>query len=1110
MLRRTLTLVGAVALLATPALAQFTESFTGFETDREGNPLVFQPGSYGDLRVAVFQDPREADVTLANILPDNSPNADTSGALPATEESFVANFTNDFYFGAGGSDQFLDIRFQWANTNGDRWCLVETFQSPYFGDPSIHLDGEVRMKVNLPVFTSEFPALNYTDRIGVALLIRETGNNIPQGFRDSGSGALEFVGVSSVSGADTANPVPVPTTYIDGPTSSGDQGWVSLTFDLDTANVVGWTFNGGDGILDASTNGDMVNRGVLAGLVLTVDPSDAHLGASDYVEFLVDDIEFDAPVNDPAYPPSVASPVSQGQTTVRVKDVLSTATNVTLQIDTTAPYDYADATSYPYTSGLPGVSYVDITVATLAVGDHLRARQTNPSGTSAYSAELIVNPPAAFSVTVALDQDGNNGVAPADYDFLGAASTILGAPQGKPIQLQSGSWQNIEFSLIPGIEQVASFVGGYGQLIPDGGLYDIDSLWFSIDPTVPNAGPFDVYIDHVYYIDEDDNEVLISDVEGGNPFPLYRGQSTSTDGFSTISTVASYDGTHSTHLGWSWPSVATSNTIAVYRPYVSFDDTAKAIGMWLYVPEASTNAIAAPSVAGPIVGDVDGVIVNFTTNSVTSAELFLNGGSVGVINTTGVLSVTFDTSSITSVLGDQFTATQTIGADTSDISIPRVVTLPPKPTIQPPVRSVDGTIIVNGVLDVPFSQASKISVFDTNGVLVGSTGFAGTTTEVPVSVALSAGDLIYATQTANSLESLPSVIVTVIAPSASCLVGWTENFDVDPTANWTVNSGVTDSVANFFFDYSTVGIPPAPGSNGTTRGLKMQANLTSGVFGGMSVSPTGQTFTGDFKLVFDLWANFNGPFPGGGSGSTNLSMAGVLTDGTTTTYPGSIDAVVFGCTADGGSSADWRAYSPAAVASYQNGDPVYSAASRNNTDTYYAQFGGVQAPDAQTNAFPQQTGTTQVGAAGMQWHQVEINKAGNFVTWQVDGLPIATVNITGMTLGGDNILFGHSDINATSSTDANAPSLLFTLIDNVRVLVPQDSPVTQGDWDGDGDSDMDDFAQYIDCLGGPGAEPDYSISDCGSACLATFDADADDDVDLRDFQALTNSGLFTD
>ena len=90
-------------------------------------------------------------------------------------------------------------------------------------------------------------------------------------------------------------------------------------------------------------------------------------------------------------------------------------------------------------------------------------------------------------------------------------------------------------------------------------------------------------------------------------------------------------------------------------------------------------------------------------------------------------------------------------------------------------------------------------------------------------------------------------------------------------------------------------------------------------------------------------------------------------------------------------------------------------------------------PAAQLGLYPQQTGVTAIGSAGMEWHQVEINKAGNFITWEIDGLLIATIDTTTVTLAGGNIFFGHSDINATSSTDVNDVNLLFTLIDNVSV-----------------------------------------------------------------------------
>src|SRR5688500_5066955 len=101
-----------------------------------------------------------------------------------------------------------------------------------------------------------------------------------------------------------------------------------------------------------------------------------------------------------------------------------------------------------------------------------------------------------------------------------------------------------------------------------------------------------------------------------------------------------------------------------------------------------------------------------------------------------------------------------------------------------------------------------------------------------------------------------------------------EDFDVDHTANWITdnppigyNAAITmtkpqDFTADIFFDYSTVGIPSAPNSTGgTTRGMKLQADLFSDALGGGSVSPKDQNFTGDYSVRFDLWTNTVGPFP---------------------------------------------------------------------------------------------------------------------------------------------------------------------------------------------------------------------------------------------------------
>ncbi|QOJ13308.1 MAG: PEP-CTERM sorting domain-containing protein [Planctomycetia bacterium] len=265
---------------------------------------------------------------------------------------------------------------------------------------------------------------------------------------------------------------------------------------------------------------------------------------------------------------------------------------------------------------------------------------------------------------------------------------------------------------------------------------------------------------------------------------------------------------------------------------------------------------------------------------------------------------------------------------------------------------------------------------------------------------------------------------------------YSQNFEVDSTASWTLNGGPSDEAADFFFDYSTVGIPSAPNGAGT-RGMKLQANLTNGIFGGMSVSPTGLNVvpsTDDYKVEFDWWNNFNGPFPGGGSGSTNMSTFGVGTAGITPQWPGGVqDSVWFAATGDGGSASDWRAYSTAAPTGYASGNAVYPHTSNNNTNAYFAAFGGLAAPAAQLALYPQQTGLTAVGTSGMAWHRVTIEKVGNSLTWHVNGVLMATIDTNTVTMAGGNIFFGHTDINATSSTDPNDVHLLFTLIDNITV-----------------------------------------------------------------------------
>ena len=329
----------------------------------------------------------------------------------------------------------------------------------------------------------------------------------------------------------------------------------------------------------------------------------------------------------------------------------------------------------------------------------------------------------------------------------------------------------------------------------------------------------------------------------------------------------------------------------------------------------------------------------------------------------------------------------------------------------------------------------------------------------------------------SHLRTMAAIVLGLAASLGSTAYGqvlYMEDFQTDPTANWIVNDGPTDEHADFFFDYSTVGIPAAPNSSGTTRGMKLQANLTDAVFGGFSVSPMGQSFTGDYSLTFDWWHNYLGAevtgIDTGATGSTMLSQFGVMTSGTVANYPGSSDAVFFAASGDGGTGADYRAYSSERTISYQwpradgnveDTHAEYLADSRNNTAQLYLDvFGGETVPAAQNTLFPEtQFGTTPDGAAGFAWHEVEITKIGTLVTWKVNGTPLITVETAEFTIptGGDNILFGHGDINAGVSLDPYYDDVQFTLIDNIKVSVATETPTEDADFDDDGDVDGADF-----------------------------------------------------
>jgi hypothetical protein len=321
------------------------------------------------------------------------------------------------------------------------------------------------------------------------------------------------------------------------------------------------------------------------------------------------------------------------------------------------------------------------------------------------------------------------------------------------------------------------------------------------------------------------------------------------------------------------------------------------------------------------------------------------------------------------------------------------------------------------------------------------------------------------------------LLVFSVAGGASAAILYSDNFNVDSSANWTVNvapaANASTQQATFAYDYSAMGIPPAPGSS-DTLGLRLRANIPgsaanplttrpAGVQSGLSVSPTGQNFGSNYSATFYAWSNFNGAANVSGladnansEGGTNNVMFAIGTSGTVPIVVGNtgattgatIDAMGFATTGDGGITSDYRIY-PKSGTIVPSGDPAYAATpynsltgstSTSNTNVYYQNiFGTHTAPAAQLavstaefndGANNTQAGSTQAGAFGFAWHKVTLTKYNNIVTWDVDDNRIASYDASALTLGGANIALGQSDVNTTTTRH---PILLFTVFDNLVV-----------------------------------------------------------------------------
>jgi hypothetical protein len=304
-------------------------------------------------------------------------------------------------------------------------------------------------------------------------------------------------------------------------------------------------------------------------------------------------------------------------------------------------------------------------------------------------------------------------------------------------------------------------------------------------------------------------------------------------------------------------------------------------------------------------------------------------------------------------------------------------------------------------------------------------------------------------------------LALVIAPCAYPAPIFSDDFDLpSPVAVTTTstsgNYSVAVSLANnnkatFGYDYGAagLGIPPAPNSVGTSKGLRLDPNNGgTATIGALAVSPTA-SFPGDIEIKYDLWMNSIAGGAGvtwnnGGTGSSEAITTGVGYNGATTQYSASGSGVWFHTIGDGGfasgnaTSPDYGAWVNGSLQSpttgvYAAGTATAAPAANDNANSYYTTlFPGQPTPAGQTPV-----ATADNGTLLFKWHAVRVDRIGNTVTWYVDNNLIATVTNAASTAT-DRIVIGSWD--PGTSQDAGH---VFSIVDNLSIsAIPEPTSCT--------------------------------------------------------------------
>lgn len=292
--------------------------------------------------------------------------------------------------------------------------------------------------------------------------------------------------------------------------------------------------------------------------------------------------------------------------------------------------------------------------------------------------------------------------------------------------------------------------------------------------------------------------------------------------------------------------------------------------------------------------------------------------------------------------------------------------------------------------------------------------------------------------------ALASVVGAIVPLSAQAQL-FSDDFDGGTSAtNWNTYLSAADGQFNFAYDYSTyagtagvntIPIPSAPRSTGgSTIGLRMAINDTAAARQSMSAFPKLQTFSGNYRLRFDMWVNYPGSAGGTGvgvAGSTETAAFGInlpseqaIGASGASGHAAPANSVWFSVNGEGGASAtsstlrDYNSFLGGALQFGDSGGFAATGTSREDqSNTYYQTL------------FPANLSYQTAGAPGKQWVTVDLEQVGSTTTWSMNGTLIATRTATPNTSG--NLFLGYYDHFNGASTPAVDS---FVIYDNIEVV----------------------------------------------------------------------------